>query len=70
MTEQTTLSAQTTVTVEATPERAFDVFANRFGSWWPMESHHIGAQDAVDVVIEPRAGGRWYERAADGTECE
>jgi uncharacterized protein YndB with AHSA1/START domain len=70
MTEQTTLSAQTTVTVRATPERAFDVFANRFGTWWPMDSHHIGKQDAVDVAIEPRAGGRWYERAADGTECE
>jgi uncharacterized protein YndB with AHSA1/START domain len=70
MTEQTTLSAQTTVTVRATPERAFDVFANGFAGWWPLDSHHIGEQDAVDVVIEPRPGGRWYERAANGTECE
>ena len=58
------------VVVEATQERAFDVFTNRFGTWWPLESHHISEQDAVDAVIEPRAGGRWFERAADGSECE
>jgi uncharacterized protein YndB with AHSA1/START domain len=70
MTEQATLSARTTVTVGATPERAFDVFANGFATWWPLDSHHIGEQDAVDVMIEPHLGGRWYERAADGAECD
>ena len=70
MTEQTTLSATTTVTVRATPERAFETFTAGFASWWPLDSHHIGTQAAVDVVMEPRAGGRWYERAADGTECD
>jgi hypothetical protein len=67
MTEQTTLSASTMVTVRATPERAFDVFTAGFATWWPLDSHHIGEQDAVDVVMEPHAGGRWYERAADGS---
>lgn len=61
MTEQATLSARTSVTVSATPERAFEVFTGGFATWWPLDSHHIGEQDAVDVVIEPRAGGRWYE---------
>ncbi len=70
MTEQTTLSATTTVTVKATPERAFETFTAGFASWWPLDSHHIGTQAAVDVVMEPHPGGRWYERAADGTECD
>ena len=49
MTEQTTLSARTSVTVDATPERAFDVFTNGFASWWPLDSHHIGEQTVVTL---------------------
>ena len=70
MTEQATLTARRSITVEATPERAFAVFTAGFQSWWPIASHHIGEQDAVAVILEPRTGGRWFERAADGTECE
>ena len=57
------------VTVAAPPARAFEVFTSRIGSWWPR-SHHIGAVEPETVVIEPRQGGRWFERAPDGTECE
>ena len=70
MTEQATLTARRSITVEATPERAFAVFTAGFQSWWPIASHHIGEQDAVAVILEARTGGRWFERAADGTECE
>lgn len=59
-----------TVVVETTPRRAFDVFTKGFATWWPLDTHHIGEQDAVDAVLEPRVGGRWFERAADGTECD
>lgn len=69
MSEQTALSARVSVTVDATPDRAFEVFTTGMSTWWPKDSHHIGDQDAVAVVIEPRPGGRWFERAADGTEC-
>jgi uncharacterized protein YndB with AHSA1/START domain len=55
--------------VEAPPELAFEVFVNRFGLWWP-KSHHIGAADPETFVIEPRAGGRWFERGVDGSECD
>jgi uncharacterized protein YndB with AHSA1/START domain len=58
-----------TITVDASVERAFEVFTDRFGTWWPMD-YHSGDQDPQTVVIEPRDGGRWYERAADGTEFD
>ena len=32
------------------------------GTWWPLAVYKIGKANAVDAVIEPRVGGRWYER--------
>jgi uncharacterized protein YndB with AHSA1/START domain len=58
------------VLVEAPQERAFTVFTAGFATWWPLESHHIGAADCAEAVIEPHAGGRWYERGVDGSECD
>jgi uncharacterized protein YndB with AHSA1/START domain len=57
------------VTVSAPQARAFDIFTNGIGCWWP-KAHHIGASDPETFVIEPRQGGRWFERGVDGTECE
>ena len=55
--------------VDASPSHAFDVFANGIGRWWP-KTHKIGPADLDRPVIEPKAGGRWYELDVDGTECE
>jgi len=44
------------------------VFTEKMASWWPA-THHIAKQPFQEIVIEPRADGRWLERAADGTEC-
>lgn len=57
------------VTVEASVERAFEVFTRHFGTWWPA-SHAIGKSPLKTAVIEPRNGGRWYEVDEDGSECE
>jgi len=57
------------VRVSAPRERAFEVFTAGIGRWWP-KTHHIGKSELDTLVIEPRAGGRWYERGVDGTECE
>lgn len=57
------------VTVKAPPARAFEVFTASIGSWWP-KSHHIGPGEPETVVIEPKEGGRWFERQTDGSECE
>jgi uncharacterized protein YndB with AHSA1/START domain len=66
---ETTVAARRSITVNATPERAFDVFTAGFSSWWPIESHHIGETMATEVVMDPFNGGRWFERDADGNEC-
>jgi uncharacterized protein YndB with AHSA1/START domain len=66
---ETTVAVRRSVTVNASPERAFDVFTAGFSSWWPLASHHIGKAVATEVVIEPQAGGRWFERDAEGNEC-
>lgn len=58
------------VLVEAAQEHAFAVFTTGLSRWWPLESHHIGSAEAAEAVIEPRAGGRWYERGVDGSECD
>jgi uncharacterized protein YndB with AHSA1/START domain len=57
-----------TVTVQAPIERAFGVFTENVTSWWPTE-HHIADKPFAAVVIEPHAGGRFFERDADGNEC-
>jgi hypothetical protein len=50
-------------------ERAFSVFVEQMETWWPP-SHHIGAIPFESIFVEPRVGGRWYERSANGDTCE
>ena len=57
------------VRVNAGAARAFEVFTQGFGRWWPS-THHIATVPMKDALIEPRVGGRWYERGEDGSECE
>ena len=69
MTDQTTLPVQKSITVQATPQRAFDVFTAQYDRWWPR-SHHIGKAPMKKAIIESRAGGRCYTEQTDGTECD
>jgi uncharacterized protein YndB with AHSA1/START domain len=57
------------ITVDVGQQRAFDVFTMELGSWWPSV-YHIGRSDYETAVIEPFAGGRWFERGVDGSECD
>lgn len=53
--------------VPVSREKAFEVFTAGMTGWWPSE-HHIGDAPIEQIVIEPREGGRWYTRHADGSE--
>jgi uncharacterized protein YndB with AHSA1/START domain len=63
---ETTVHRQ--VTVDATIDRAFEVFVERFGDFKPKEHNLLGA-DIVETRFEPEVGGHIYDRAADGSEC-
>lgn len=47
--------------------RAFAIWTARTSAWWPV-SHTVSTQAGLVVVIEPRVGGRIFERTPDGTE--
>ena len=57
------------ITVSVPVEQAFQVFTSSFGTWWPRE-YHIGQAEMAEAILEPRQGGRWYERGTDGSECD
>lgn len=67
--ESAGLAVRKTITVDVPAQRAFTVFAERMGSWWPLADKSIGAAPAETVVLEPFPGGRWFERGVDGSEC-
>jgi hypothetical protein len=68
--EATMETVRKSIVVDVPQERAFEVFTGRMTTWWPLATHHIGEREPNEVVIEPRTGGRWFERAADGSECD
>lgn len=57
------------VRVAASVERAFSVFVEQMETWWPA-SHHIGKDPFETIFVEPRVGGRWYERNTAGEQCD
>ena len=73
MTKDTEKAAKTvppvakTVTVPASADDAFEMFTERPLDWWPHD-HILVPPPRVAITFEPKAGGRWFERSADGTE--
>ena len=57
------------VTVAVPPDRAFALFTGCMGRWWTPGTT-IGAKPHAEIVIEPRTGGRWFERDEDGAEID
>ena len=55
--------------VNASQDHAFEVFTAGMGRWWP-KSHKLGEAELDTQIIEPKEGGRWYQRNLDGSTCE
>lgn len=63
-------SIRKVITVNAPQAIAWRVFTTRMSSWWPLAHYKIGRVNAVAAVVEPFAGGRWYEKGEDGSMCD
>lgn len=75
MTQQTTSdfdpnSVKKSMSVQASPAVAWRVFTEKMTRWWPLDHYKIGKAKAVEAIIEPHVGGRWYERGEDGSTCD
>jgi hypothetical protein len=55
------------LTVGCSAAHAFEVWTSRTTAWWPR-SHSVSQDPGLTVTIEPRVGGRIYERTPDGAE--
>lgn len=68
MSESDRTSVRSSIVVDVPVDRAFAVFTEDIGSWWPPE-HHLLEGELADMVLDPRVGGHVYDRGVDGTEC-
>lgn len=59
-----------TITVPCTPEKAFKIFVEDIGTWWPLTTHAISPGNdeiAETVTVEGIVGGDIYETSNTGT---
>ncbi len=66
--QATQTSVHSSIVVEAPIEKAFSVFTEGIGTWFPPEYNLLDVEIA-ERVFEPRVGGRVYDRGTDGSEC-
>jgi uncharacterized protein YndB with AHSA1/START domain len=57
-----------TLVVKAEPAKAFEVFARRMHDWSPEVQSLLGKRR--EIVVEPKADGRWYEVSEDGSQAD
>jgi uncharacterized protein YndB with AHSA1/START domain len=62
-------SVRTSIVVDVPIESAFKVFTQDFDRIKPRE-HNMLAVDIEETVLEPRTGGRIFDRGVDGSECQ
>jgi uncharacterized protein YndB with AHSA1/START domain len=68
MQETSERAVEKSVTVKVPVERAFEVFTDEIGSWWPLRTHAVDTERSETVIMESHVGGRLYERTPSGEE--
>jgi Activator of Hsp90 ATPase homolog 1-like protein len=58
-----------TLDLACSRDHAFATWVERFDQWWPR-SHTTSGDPAATVHLEPRTGGRIFERTSDGREID
>jgi uncharacterized protein YndB with AHSA1/START domain len=62
-----------TLTVRCDPERAFRLFTEEMGTWWPVDAYsravsefHADGIEVSRLEVQPRLGGMILEHTSDG----
>lgn len=58
-----------TFEVDCPAGHAFTIWTARTSRWWPV-THTVSGQPGLEVVFEPRKGGRIFERTPHGDEFD
>lgn len=66
--QETATTVRESIVVDAPVDRAFKVYTDEIGTWWPSD-HHVLESELAEMVFEPRVGGHIYDRGVDGSEC-
>jgi hypothetical protein len=59
---------QKTIELDTAHDRAFAVWTQEVGSWWPLAEHSGGQAESTGCAFEPGVGGRLYETTKGGLE--
>ena len=59
---------QKTIELDTPHDRAFSVWTEEVGSWWPLAEHSVGQAESTGCAFEPGVGGRLYETTRAGDE--
>lgn len=59
-----------TLSLKASPEKAFAHFTDNIAVWWPLATHSLSQAEARTVTFEAKEGGRIYETDVKGRTRE
>jgi hypothetical protein len=62
-----------TLEIKRSADDAFRMYVHEGAKWWPLDTHALSPENntkAVDLIVEPRVGGRVYEVAEDKREFD